>query len=172
MKRFFIPGIVGLFILILILIGVSRFGQSQSPTNSSPTPTRSEQDTQTSPTPSRSQENPTQSPEKEANITVSEPRDNDTVGRSFIVQGEARVFENVVSYRVKNQKNGNIIVQGNTMANSPDTGQFGDYTITVTIPEDYVLATNDIIVLEVYQASAKDGSDIDKVTIPLIFKEQ
>ena len=172
MKRFFIPGLIGLFFLILILIGVSRFGQSQSPTNPSPTPTLSEENAQASPTPSRSQENTTATPTKEANITVTEPRNNDAVGRTFIVQGKARVFENVVSYRVKSQKAGNTIVQGTTMANSPDTGQFGDYTIKVTIPEDYVLATNDILALEVYQASAKDGSDIDKVTIPLRFIEQ
>ncbi len=79
-------------------------------------------------------------------------------------KGKARVFENVVSIRLKD-KNGKILFQGTTNAQSPDVGQFGLFQKEVTFETMQKEGT-----LEVYQASARDGSEIDKVTIPVKFQ--
>ena len=55
------------------------------------------------------------------------------------------------------------------MANAPDTGQFGPFNVPVTLSGN--LQSNDHLTLEVFQYSAKDGSEIDKVVIPLIYRE-
>jgi hypothetical protein len=168
MKNYYLPALIALVVLILILAGVSRFARTQQPDSKTlpPTPTEKVQHSQ-APT----GESITPSP-NQANITVTEPKSNDPVGRSFIVQGTARVFENSVSYRLRNQRTGSILNQGVTTADAPDVGQFGDYTITISIPENQQLANNDMLILEVYQASAKDGSDTDKVSVPVRFSDQ
>ena len=177
MKRYSVPAVIFLLFVILVLVGISQFSNNR-PTEQnipSPTPIKSGPTPQNQPTtPSPvSNENPPPSPEQKANIVVTDPKINDRVGRTFIALGEGRVFENVVSYRLLNQNLKEIILQGTTMSNAPDVGQFGKFTITITIPESYKkLANGDPLTLEVYQASAKDGSDIDKVTIPLIFEVQ
>jgi hypothetical protein len=118
------------------------------------------------------QENTNEPTEKSnANIIVSTPVDNDTVNQSFQVQGSARVFENVVSYRVKNFTTGTVLVSGTTTADASDVGQFGTFTITIKLPESTALQKDTPLQLEVFQASAKDGSDSDKVTIKLKFQE-
>ena len=163
MGRFF-----GIALIIVIIVGILAWSITHKapghpqPQNNMPTPTPKEQNQVTTPTPVG---------KSSKNITIRTPKDNDTIGLSFQVTGEARVFENVVSYRVRNQKTNTAIVTGTTTADSPDVGQFGPFTITIIIPEDVNLHSGDILKLEVFQASPKDGSDTDLVSIPLKYQD-
>ncbi|MCR4312118.1 MAG: GerMN domain-containing protein [Candidatus Uhrbacteria bacterium] len=106
------------------------------------------------------------------NIVVYEPDpftfggENDVVGVPLVVTGKARVFENQFAYRLTDD-DGNVLVEGSAMANAPDTGTFGEFTISTSYDEP---ATS-MGVLEVFQYSAMDGSEVDKVTIPVLFAD-
>jgi hypothetical protein len=100
----------------------------------------------------------------EANIVVSEPKTNDAVTSPFKVTGQARVFENQFSYRLKGS-DGSILAQGNPMANAPDIGQFGPFEFEVSFTSNGGPGT-----LEVFDNSPKDGSEIDMVIVPLNLK--
>lgn len=104
-----------------------------------------------------------QSKTEEANIVVFSPKENTNINSPFDVEGKARVFENVVSLRLKD-KNGKILFQGTTDAQSPDVGQFGLFQEEINYTTAQTEGT-----LEVFQSSAKDGSEIDKVVIPVKF---
>lgn len=97
-----------------------------------------------------------------SNIYVITPLVSSSVGSTLNITGNARVFENAVSYRVKDAS-GAIIATGNMMANAPDIGQYGPYTATVNLSA----IPPQLITLEVYWASAKDGSDADLVSLTL-----
>lgn len=102
---------------------------------------------------------------KEANIIVSSPVENATVNSPFYVEGEARVFENVVSIRLEDN-DGKILFQGTTDAQSPDTGQYGQFSKEIK----YETSEKGGI-LEVFESSAKDGSEINKIAIPIKFQK-
>jgi len=104
-------------------------------------------------------------PSASKNIEVLSPRGGDSVKSGFAIKGNARVFENVVSIRLLDSE-GNILVQTSTTADAPEIGQFGPFEKMLNFQTNNAAGT-----LEVYQVSAKDGSEIDKVTIPLIFKQ-
>ena len=98
------------------------------------------------------------------NITVEEPAEDDLVSESFTIRGKARVFENALSYRVKDQE-GNIIVEGHTTALSPDIGLFGPYEVAIDLPEGVEREGT----VEVFNYSARDGSEENMVRIPIRF---
>lgn len=99
------------------------------------------------------------------NITVSSPRPNQVISSPLIISGTARTFEGTVNYRLKNSV-GEIIKEGNTIAASPEMGQFGPYSAALKFntPVYTIIGT-----LEVFQYSAKDGTPIDMVIIPIMF---
>jgi hypothetical protein len=99
------------------------------------------------------------------NIIVTSPKVNETVTLPIRITGKARVFENQFNYRVRDA-NKQIFLEGSAYANSPDTGQFGDFTISIaSLP---TMRANGII-LEVFDYSAKDGTEQNTVTIPVVF---
>lgn len=101
--------------------------------------------------------------DNEANIIVSNPKKDAIISSPFNVEGRARVFENVVSMRLKDDA-GKILFQGNTNAQSPDMGQYGLFK------EEIKYSTSQTEgVLEVFEFSAKDGSEINKIVIPVKF---
>lgn len=108
---------------------------------------------------------PTETIDQNANIIVTSPKHSDTVTLPINIKGKARVFENQLNYRVRDV-NKNILLEGNAYANSPDAGEFGDFSIQIT-----ALPTmrSNALTLEVFDYSAKDGSEIDTVSIPIIF---
>jgi hypothetical protein len=110
--------------------------------------------------------NDTSSVDASANIVVTIPKQNDVIGNILLVRGRARVFENQFHYRLRDQNNA-ILVEGNAYANAPDVGKFGDFEIKVGYPKPY--GTNGI--LEVFHFSAKDGSEQDKVKVPVRFSK-
>ncbi len=101
---------------------------------------------------------------EEANITVSLPKSGDKIGLPLIVEGQARVFENVVNFRLRDE-NGKILAEGYTTANAPDIGQFGSFRGELM----YAAEKDGKGIVEVFDYSAKDGSEIDKVTIPVTY---
>ncbi len=100
------------------------------------------------------------------NIIVTSPLEGQLVGKSFKITGEARVFENTVRYRVSGE-NDAVLIDTYTTANSLDIGQFGPFEITV----DASAVSGKEGVIEVFQDSAQDGSEIDKVTIHVRFAQ-
>lgn len=104
-------------------------------------------------------------------VIVYEPKSQSEIGKIFKIIGIARVFENVVSLRLTNKRSGEVLIQDTAYANAPDIGFFGDYTYTADLTKKENLIDKDELLLEVYQGSAKDGSEIDKVTIPLFYSQ-
>lgn len=97
-------------------------------------------------------------------IKVTSPLAGATVGLPLEIKGEARVFENVVNWRLKDAK-GNVLVESFGEAQSPDVGEFGPFTISSSYPKP----TTANGVVEVFVYSAKDGSETDTVAIPVRF---
>ena len=98
-------------IATVLLYGLSRVDDNQEPTPSAslaPTPIVSEGD----------------------NISVTSPFLNQKIGLPLVVEGEARVFENVLSVRLRDE-DGMILVEAFTTADAPDMGEFGQYKISL-----------------------------------------
>lgn len=102
---------------------------------------------------------------EEPNIIVYAPQPNDEVGLPLVIKGEARVFESTFNYRIKDG-DGSIIHESFGMAAAPDMGQYGPFELSVNYPKPKA-ATGTV---EVFEYSAKDGSEINKVIIPVRFK--
>jgi len=103
---------------------------------------------------------------EEPNIVVFNPKENAKISSPFDIEGKARVFENTVSIRLKD-KNGKILYEGITTAQSPDMGKFGLFQEEITYT-----ATQSEGILEIFESSAKDGSEINKVIILVKFKDE
>lgn len=110
-------------------------------------------------------ENITSTPAASRNIEIISPLIGDIVKSGFNLKGNARVFEGVVSIRLLDSQ-GNTLKLTTTQTNAPDAGFFGPFNKTIDFQTTDTTGT-----LEVYQVSAKDGSEIDKVTIPLQFSQ-
>ena len=100
----------------------------------------------------------------EANIQVTEPKPNQEIGLPLVIRGQARVFENVFNYRLRDA-DGSVLIEGHGMATSPGMGFFGPFNIEVNYPEPR--EKNGTV--EVFNYSAKDGSEENKVTVPISF---
>lgn len=100
-----------------------------------------------------------------ANIMVTSPKDTEEIGRPVTITGRARVFENTISYRIKDE-DGFLLVSGSTTYESEDVGEFGDFTITT----NYLEPKGKTGTVEVYNASAKDGTDENLVSVPVSFE--
>jgi hypothetical protein len=94
-------------------------------------------------------------------IVVEQPRPGDQVASPFTVSGNADVFEAVVSYRLVDD-DGAELASGTTMA-SCGTGCRGDYRTSVK----FVADGDQPATLELFEASAKDGSPIHVVQVPV-----
>lgn len=104
-------------------------------------------------------------PSASRNIEILIPLTGDSVKSGFAVKGNARTFENTVNIRLIDSV-GNLLTEVNTIANASDTGEFGPFDKIISYETTDITGT-----LEVFQYSAKDGSEIDKVSIPLIFSK-
>ncbi len=99
-----------------------------------------------------------------ANIHVFSPKENESVEYPLTIKGEARVFENTLNFRVLDG-DGVVLAEGSAMAMSPDVGFFGLFEITPNYPEPKTSTGT----VQVFDYSAKDGSQIDMVQIPVVF---
>lgn len=111
---------------------------------------------------------PTPTPIASENIILTSPKADANVGQTFFVAGQARVFENMVTIRLKEKLSGKVIGETQAYADAPDVGQFGEFEAGIQLA-DTSLRVGTEFILEVFQYSAKDGSEIDKVTVPLTF---
>ena len=111
---------------------------------------------------------PTAPPMRSTNIQVDSPQQYEKIPNIVAIKGQARVFENVVSIRIKNKNTGKVLIQDTVYVDSPDVGKFGPFTYIVNL-SDKKLSKGTPIQVEVYQASPKDGSEIDKITIYLTY---
>lgn len=99
------------------------------------------------------------------NIIVYLPPARAILNSPFIVSGIAKVFENNINLKVINAK-GQTVWTGFVTANAPTTGSYGGWSTTVDLSGAEVVA-DQRIELQVYQSSASDGSEVDKVAVPL-----
>jgi hypothetical protein len=107
--------------------------------------------------------NPAPTVNPNANIQFSSPKNGDTVGSQFVIKGQARVFENQLNFRVKDAK-GRALIEGTMTAQAQNAGQFGEFTATISsMPKGKTT-------IEVFDKSAKDGLEIDKVSIEVMVK--
>ncbi len=100
-----------------------------------------------------------------ANILVSKPLSNDLVTSPMVVEGKVKVFENQFNYRLKDN-NGAILVEDNAIGQNSDVGKYTTFSFKVAFKKPATTSG----ILEVFDRSAKDGREIDKVIIPLRFK--
>jgi len=93
---------------------------------------------------------------------VFEPAEGAVVGTTFSVRGEARVFEAAFSYSLEDGHN--ILAEGRVMAGqgAPEWGKF-DFTVT------FEAATSPSGILIIYELSAKDGSPVNVLQLPVKF---
>ncbi len=110
----------------------------------------------------------TPTPLASQNITVTSPKANEQVSQLFTVSGKARVFENVVMIRLKEKLSGKIVGEIPATADAKDMGQYGDFSAGIQLNDPNLHVGTEFIV-EVFQYSAKDGAEIDKVSIPVTF---
>jgi hypothetical protein len=94
-------------------------------------------------------------------IAVQSPGIGDTISSPVSVSGSANVFEATVSLRILDQ-NGHEVARGFTNATC-GTGCRGTYSTTLS----YNVAHDQPGTVEVFESSAKDGSPINVVSIPV-----
>ena len=108
------------------------------------------------------QATPTSLPAK--NILVSSPLAGVELSLPFEIEGRARVFESTVNFKIKD-KDDNVLYEGIGMAQSPDAGQFGLFNKEISYL--YQKPASPDVTLEVFELSAKDGSVINLVSVPV-----
>jgi hypothetical protein len=101
-----------------------------------------------------------------ANIRVTGPAPWELIGNPVTITGEAREFENVFNWRIRDG-HGMVLAEGNAMTDAQDVGLFGKFSITTTYSESETIVGK----IEVFAYSARDGSEIDMVSIPVNFHE-
>lgn len=98
-------------------------------------------------------------------IWVTAPAADQIVSSPLKIAGSAMVFEATVSYRLRDGDR-KILASGFTNA-SAGAPERGDFSTEVAFKSPGAGKKGQ---LEVFETSMKDGSDIHKVTIPIIFK--
>lgn len=119
---------------------------------------------ETSPSPSGSPSaslTPSGTPITKNNIILESPLPGNMVNFPFTIRGQGRVFENMVSLRVKDAA-GQLLYSGSVYANAPDVGQFGSFEKEI----NYFFKTpkSQNLTVEVFWSSPMDGSDMDVVS--------
>lgn len=162
-------GPISIILLVVILV-LALFLPNNTKTTKVAKPTPSQVVEQTNP-PSPNANS--QTAVASANIIVTSPSPNQKVGSKFKLTGQARVFENVFAFRLKNKRTNKIYAQAPTMTDGNEMGQFGNFNFEINYQNNSPdLKDNDGLILEVYQNSPKDGVEVDKVTINLIYDAQ
>jgi len=93
---------------------------------------------------------------------IDQPRAFDLVGNPILVGGVGTAFEATLSYRVHE---GHDEVTGSFMAGG-GTGEHGQFQLQVDVSG--AAFTLDRVFVEVFERSAKDGSEINKVMVPAV----
>ncbi len=99
------------------------------------------------------------------NIIVNGPDANEIISSPAIVTGFARTFENAFTIRIKDSS-GRIIKEVPAMVSGGEMGNFNPFSVGVVFSRP----SSDTGTIEVFEYSAKDGSEINKVVIPIRFR--
>ena len=94
---------------------------------------------------------------------IDQPRSLDLVGSPILVAGVGTGFEATLAYRISE---GHDEVTGSFMTGG-GTGEHGQFQLQVDVAS--AAFTLDRLFVEVFEHSAKDGSEINKVTVPVIY---
>lgn len=101
------------------------------------------------------------------NVLISTPRPGDTISTPLMINGLARAFENRVQVRLRNAEG----VEVRKTSFSAKKGEVGTY---IALAVDLVFAQPTVPqdgTLEVFTIAPKDGSEVDKVIIPIKFAQ-
>lgn len=99
------------------------------------------------------------------NIIVQSPQPNEYVtAERFQIKGVARTFENNVVYRVTDLASGQVIAHGFTTAVG-EMGQFNPFTLSVAAQTMNKVQYPTRALIEVFEQSAKDGSEINMAKV-------
>lgn len=109
---------------------------------------------------------PDAAPDVVRNIVVTSPASNARVAMPLVIEGEARTFESSFAWRIKDAA-GAMLTEGYGTAAAPDVGTFGPFREEVI----YTAPSTKNGSLEVFEYSAQDGSEINKVVVPILFPE-
>lgn len=99
------------------------------------------------------------------NIIVSMPHTGDQISSPVKVVGKARVFEAALTVRVRSEDGGEL-GKANIMA-SQGAPEFGDFSVQVSFKKPTGASRGFV---EALSYSAKDGSPINVVRVPVRFK--
>ncbi len=102
--------------------------------------------------------------QEEENILVDDPVSGGEIHLPLTLHGQARVFENVVSYRLEDES-GAVLAEGTATAQAPDVGMYGIFSKEIFFSEPATPRG----FMTVYSVSPKDGSEQDSVRIPVVF---
>ncbi len=99
-------------------------------------------------------------------IQVKSPQKDESIKSPVLVSGAANVFEANVRVRIKDNK-------GNTLADTFITAQgaYGSKLYPFEKEIEYTSPSSKKGIVEVFEESPKDGSEIHKVEIPVIFED-
>ena len=96
-------------------------------------------------------------------ISLRHPRAHDIVDDPVEVAGVGTGFEGTLSARIRDHS-GNELVETSFQAGG--TGIWGNFFVRVNVPG---VPADPRGTLEVFEASAKDGSDLHKHVVPIVF---
>lgn len=159
MRKNLINSLLTLILLIVFFIAISDKNSGEGVTmlmkDSSPIPTiHTVNVTQTAKI----------SPSASRNIEVLNPRSGDTLYSGFRILGNARTFENTVITRLYDS-NGNILFEEYSEANASASNRFGPFELAINFETESTEGN-----LEIFQYNPESGKEIDKVLIPVLFK--
>jgi hypothetical protein len=97
------------------------------------------------------------------NVIVSSIAPNQLLQSPFVLLGRARSFENVVSWRVRDES-GTELASGNVVTNAKGAGEYGMFRVRAFL---HKLPKSDVGSVEVFTRSPRDGAEQDMVRIPV-----
>lgn len=156
-------------LLLVIVAGYWLFGNSKYTTTYNPATSASASPTAT-PDQTLQIINQARQTRETDNIRIFAPQANATVGKSFQVSGQARVFENQFSIRVVNTRTNAAMVTIQAYANAKDAGQYGPFSATIDLNTVTNLQDGDNLLVEAYDNSPKDGAETDLVRVPVTYQ--
>jgi hypothetical protein len=124
------------------------------------------------PTPS-SQVSATPSPtgpisSKNGAITITSPASGSTIHNGSIVTGTAQVFEGQFNYELRGSNN--IVLASGLAHVDGDSATHAPYSIKLVY--SIAAGTSQIGILKLYDLSAKDGSEIDVLSVNIILERE
>jgi hypothetical protein len=99
------------------------------------------------------------------NVVVSSVVKNQILPNPFVLLGRARVFENQISWRVRDG-HGKALASGTALTNAPEAGTFGQFRVRSFYDRLPETAKGTV---EVYTLAPSNGSEQDLVSIPVTF---